>query len=287
MDISALRQALKPPGPVLDVHVHPLPGSGPNASPREAANHLIGHADRAGVTKMVLMNLGRTWSESPEPDAFRASNDECLVIRDLAPDRFLSFCYVNPAFPDESLAEMDRCVTGHGMVGVKLWVAVRASDDRVKRLVERAVALDVPVLQHVWVKAGGNFSGESTPADVARLARSVPHARIIMGHMNGSRQRGIEAVAPFPNVVVETGGSDPERGVVEAAVRALGSTRVLFGSDVNGRHFGTQLGKVLGADLAESTKKRILWDNLARLLPATAGVRPIGDLAPAPEDLRP
>jgi predicted TIM-barrel fold metal-dependent hydrolase len=143
------------------------------------------------------------------------------------------------------------------------------------------------MLQHAWVKAGGNEPGESTPDDVAHLARSVPHAKIIMGHLNGGGLKGIETVAAYPNVVVETGGSDPERGIVEAAVRTLGSKRVLFGSDAPGRHFGTQLGKVLGADIAEVTKKRIIWDNLARLLPASAGVRPNGDLAPTPEDLRP
>jgi uncharacterized protein len=285
MDYSSLRARLKPPGPVLDVHVHPLPLRDRDATPREAAAYLIAHADRAGVTRMVVMNLGRTWNRSPDPASFRRANDECLQVRDAAPERFLPFCYVNPAYPDESLAELERCIKGSGMVGVKLWVAVRASDPRVKTIVEQTVPLDVPVLQHVWNKAGGNEPGESTPDDVAALARSAPHARIIMGHLNGGGLRGIEAVEPYPNVVVETGGSDPERGIVEAAVRRLGTRRIVFGSDVAGRHFGTQLGKVVGADLSDAAKRRILWDNLARLLPARAGVRPIGGDAPCPEDL--
>ena len=286
MDLAALRAALKPPGPVIDVHVHP-PLRRRNATAREAAEFLIASADRAGVNKMVLMNLGRSWSESPEPAAFRQANDECLQVRDIAPDRFVPFCYVNPAHPEESLAELDRCVGRSGMVGVKLWVAVRASDPRVTAIAERAVALDVPMLQHVWIKAGGNQPGESTPDDVAALARAVPHARIIMGHLNGGGLRGIEAVAAYPNVTVETGGSDPERGIVEAAVCRLGTRRVIFGSDATGRHFGTQLAKVVGADLSKAAQRRILWDNLARLLPARAGVKPIGDEAPCPEDLRP
>jgi predicted TIM-barrel fold metal-dependent hydrolase len=286
MDLATLRAALKPPGPVLDVHVHPMPVRGRSATPREAAGFLLAHADRAGVTRMVLMNLG-TWDRSPDPAAFRRANDDCLRVRDVAPDRFLAFCYVNPAHPDEALAEIDRCVGGSGMLGVKLWVAVRASDTRVRAVAERAVALDVPVLQHAWDKAGGNEPGESTPGDVAALARDVPHARLIMAHLNGAGRKGVETVAAFPNVSVETGGSDPERGVVEAAVRRLGTRRVLFGSDVTGRHFGTQLGKVVGADLSTAAKRRILWDNLARLLPAKAGVKPVGDEAPCPEDLRP
>src|SRR5579864_5716561 len=184
MDLASLRVLLRPPGPVLDVHVHPLPGPGPNATLREAADYLISHADRAGVTRMLVSNLGRNFDRTPDPAAFRAANDDCLRIRDLAPERFLAFCYVNPAHIDEALAELERCVGRSGMVGIKLWVAVRASDPRVKSIAEKAVTLDVPMLQHVWDKAGGNEPGESTPADLAILARAVPHARIIMGHMN-------------------------------------------------------------------------------------------------------
>jgi predicted TIM-barrel fold metal-dependent hydrolase len=284
MDLSSLRARLKPPGPVIDVHVHPLPVRGRNATLREAADYLIESADRAGVTRMNLMNIGRIWKTNPTPDEFRRDNDECLQIRALAPDRFIAFCYVNPEYPEAALAELDRCIARSEMVGVKLWVAVRASDPRVKAVVEKTVELGVPVLQHVWIKAGGNGPGESTPADVAELARAVPHARIIMGHLNGGGLRGIEAVADFPNVVVETGGSDPERGVVEAAVRRLGTRRVIFGSDVTGRNFGTQLAKVVGAELSVAAQRRILWDNLARLLPPRAGVAPVDSDAPCPED---
>jgi predicted TIM-barrel fold metal-dependent hydrolase len=288
MDLASLRTRLKPPGPVIDVHVHPpqmrTAAEGRGAIPRDAADVLLRNADRAGVDRMVLMYLGRGTPNAPEPAAFREANDQCLRVRDVAPDRFLAFCYVNPAHTDEALAELDRCVGREGMVGVKLWVAVRASDPRVFKVVEKAVALDVPVLQHAWNKAGGNEPGESTPDDVAAMARAVPHARVIMAHLHGCGLRGLEAVADLPNVAVETGGSDPEAGVVEAAVRRLGTRRVIFGSDVTGRHFGTQLAKVTGAGLSAAAQRRILWDNLARLLPERAGVQPRGDTAPLPED---
>jgi predicted TIM-barrel fold metal-dependent hydrolase len=286
MDLAPLRARLKPPGPVIDVHVHPLPVRGRDGGIRAAADFLLKNADNAGVTRMVLSNLGRTWNRSPEPAAFRAANDDCLRVRDLALDRFVSFCYVNPAHPDESLAELDRCIGKEGMVGIKLWVAVRASDPRVKAIADHAVVLDVPVLQHVWIKAGGNEPGESTPDDIAALARASPHARLIMGHLFGGGRRGIEAIAELPQVSAETGGSDPERGITEAAVRRLGTRRVIFGSDVTGRHFATQMAKVTGAGLSVQAQRRILWDNLARLLPAKAGIKPIGDESPCPEDRR-
>ena len=88
------------------------------------------------------------------------------------------------------------------MIGVKLWMAVKASDPRVQGVAEKAVALDVPVLQHVWIKASGNGPGESIPDDVAALSRAVPHCRLIMGRLNGGGLRGIEAVADLPGVAV-------------------------------------------------------------------------------------
>jgi predicted TIM-barrel fold metal-dependent hydrolase len=137
------------------------------------------------------------------------------------------------------------------------------------------VALDVPVLQHAWEKTTGNLPGESTPADVAELARRHPRARIIMAHLNGAGLRGIEAIVDCPNVVVDTSGGDPQSGIVEVAVAALGPSRVVYGSDAPIRHFGVSLGKVLGAELPDAVKRDLLWNNAARLLPARAGVGPL------------
>jgi predicted TIM-barrel fold metal-dependent hydrolase len=67
-------------------------------------------------------------------------------------------------------------------------------------------------------------------------------------------------------VVVETAGSDPTTGFVEMAVRELGAERVVYSSDVPGRSFGSQLAKVMGADVPEPAKRLILSGNLQQLL---------------------
>ena len=53
---------------------------------------------------------------------------------------------------------------------------------------------------------------------------------------------------------------------LEAAVRELGANRVIFGSDAAGRSFGSQLGKVMGAEIPESARRLILGENLRRML---------------------
>ena len=271
MDLSTLRSRLRPDGPILDVHVHPLACFGPYSvgSAEEDAQRLIASARRSGVTKMGLFSLGVGCPYEPTPEQCRDANDYALAMRDAAPEVFLPFCYVTPAFPEEAVTEIDRCVRGEGMVGVKLWVARRATDPGLDPIMERAVALDVPVLQHAWLKTTGNLPGESTPADVAQLGKRHPNARIIMAHLNGAGYRGIEALVDAPNVVVDLSGGDPESGMVELAVARLGSHRVVYGSDAPIRHFGVTLGKLLGTDLSDAIKRDILWNNAARLLAIT------------------
>jgi hypothetical protein len=54
--------------------------------------------------------------------------------------------------------------------------------------------------------------------------------------------------------------------MTEMAVRELGAERVLFGSDIGGRSFGSQLAKVYGARISEREKRSILGGNLRRVL---------------------
>src|SRR5438093_7482328 len=141
MTIPELRLRLRPPWPALDVHVHPLACFGPHAvaSPAEDARRLGETARRAGVEKMCLFSLHPTCPYEPSPALCRESNDWALAMRDAAPELFLPFCYVNPAEPEAAVGEIDRCVAGAGMVGIKLWVARRAIDGGLDPIMERSV----------------------------------------------------------------------------------------------------------------------------------------------------
>src|SRR6185436_3561032 len=116
-------------------------------------------------------------------------------------------------------------------------------------IVARATELKAVVFQHTWIKVGGNLPGESTPMQLAALAARHPNAKIICGHSGGDWEQGIRAVRAHPNVCVDLGGGDPVAGMTEMAVRELGPDRALYGSDVPGRSFSSQLAKVQGADI--------------------------------------
>jgi predicted TIM-barrel fold metal-dependent hydrolase len=91
-----------------------------------------------------------------------------------------------------------------------------------------------------------------------------------MAHLGGGGWRGVQDVKPYPNVLIDTSGAQPQAGLVEYAVRELGADRVLFGSDWPIRDFATQMARVTGARLPERDRRRILGLNAARLLPAAA-----------------
>src|SRR3954453_14405641 len=152
------------------------------------------------------------------------------------------------------------------MVGVKLWVAMHANDPQLDPIVERATELKAVVFQHTWIKVTGNLTGESTPMDLAALAKRHPAAMLICGHSGGDWEQGIRAVRPQPNISVDLGGGDPVAGITEMAVRELGPERVLYGSDAPGRSFASQLAKVHGAEIPDNAKQLILATNLKRLL---------------------
>ncbi len=261
-----------PSHPVIDIHVHPLACFGGNGitSAQEDARRLIEAGKRSGITKMVVFSLYTSTPYEPTHDQCVQANDYVLAMRDSAPEVFIPFCYVTPAVPEQAVAEIQRCVGGARMAGVKLWVARKATDPGLDPIMQAAIDHDVPVLQHAWLKTTGNLPGESTPEDVANLARRHPQSRIIMAHLNGAGMRGLEAIVSTPNVVVDTSGGDPESGMVEAAVARLGPHRVVNGSDAPIRHFGVALGKTLGADLPDKVKRSILWENAVRLLPSWA-----------------
>ncbi len=107
---------------------------------------------------------------------------------------------------------------------------------------------------------------ESNGADIAALACRHPDARIIMAHMTGIGRRGVQDVEELPNVYVDTSGGWYDSEMVEYAVRHMGAERVLFGSDYPGRDYAPQIGRVLGTNLSEKDKEKVLWRNAVSVL---------------------
>jgi predicted TIM-barrel fold metal-dependent hydrolase len=250
-------------GQIWDVHCHLT--SVPGEIPEDRMTELVRFMNRLGIQR-VMLSLGYPLVEDPSPQQLREENDQVLRAVRRWQDRAFGFVYLNPNYVEASLQEFDRCVRDGPMVGVKLWVARRCNAAELDPIVERAVWLQAPILQHTWLKVNGNLPRESTPFDIVELAKRHPRAMLICGHTGGDWERGIRAVRASKNVSVEVAGFDPTSGIVEMAVRELGPERVIFGTDAGGRSFASQLGKVMGAEIPEAARKLILGGNLRRML---------------------
>ncbi len=200
----------------------------------------------------------------PSTDDIKFGNDMTAKVVGDHPDIFLGYSYVNPTHGEKAREELLRCIDELGTVGLKLWVAAKCRDPLVFPLVEIAIDRGIPILVHTWVKATGNLPFESRPADLSYLATKYPEAKFIMAHLGGDWIYGIKSIRSNRNVYADICGTICECGMVEEAVRGLGEARLLFGSDMPG-DFLPNLGKVLGADISDQVKDRILWMNAAEL----------------------
>lgn len=248
-----------------DIHAH-VGTPGPNPEKRMEA--LLKIADRVGVERLCIC-MSPPWQYEPTPEQFRRSNDDVLAILKEWSSRAFGLVYLNPKYTRESLDELERCVANGPMIGIKLWVGTRANAPQLDPIVQRAKELDALILQHTWIKqrGKGNLPQESTPMELAELSARHPGVPIVCGHTGGGDWAlGIRAIRARPELYADLGGGDPVYGEVEMAVRELGANRVLYGSDVNGRSFASQIGRVLGADISLADKKLILRENLRRLL---------------------
>lgn len=249
---------------IWDLHCHLTGLAG--KTPEERMTNLLSYAARMEIER-ICVYMGTQLLQHPSPEELRQQNDEVIAALAHYHDRAFGFCYVSGEHVEQSLAEIDRCITNGPMVGIKLWVAKRAADSDIDAIVERAARQKALIFQHTWVKTDGTqLPGESTPSDLAALAKRHPTANFVCGHSGGTWELGIRAIRSLRNVSVETAGFDPTIGMVEMAVRELGASRVIYGSDAGGRSFGSQLAKVVGADITDGDKRLILSENLRRLL---------------------
>lgn len=253
-----------PAAGIIDIHTHFATG-GDTPSDEELAT-MRRLANRHGIARIVeLFNFGP--GARPSIAEVRTCNTCALRAMERMPDFVTGFCYLNPEHNAAFLRdETQRCIADGGMRGIKLWVAVKATDKRLDPVMERAAELDVPVLHHAWYKAAGQGEFESTPAEIADLARRHPRVTIVMAHLTGDGLRGVHDILDCPNVLIDTSGGQPEAHLVAYAVKRLGASRVIYGSDWPIRDFGTQVGRVAGAEISDADKALIFRGNAERIL---------------------
>ncbi|MBM3882357.1 MAG: amidohydrolase [Verrucomicrobia bacterium] len=254
---------------VIDCHAHLNHRS---RSTWEADDRkLIDAADRLRIEQLCCSIL--TPRRPATVEGFRECNQWVSDGIRRFPGRVRGYCYVNPGHSQEALDEIRRCVEQRGFIGIKLYNEHTCTEPIVFPIVELAIQLNVPILQHAG-HAHYPLEGQPHISDgshLAELSRRYPEAKLICAHIcgGGDWEWTIKALRRAPGVFLDTSGSVTDAGVLEFAAQVLGVHRLLFGCD-NSMTAG--MGRIRGANLSAADKAKILGGNMARLLPSLAAL---------------
>jgi len=187
------------------------------------------------------------------------------------PGRLLGMIQLNPNDVRGSLDALNRWLRDGPMTGVYFSGGSKASlpcsHPNCEPLVKRIAELDGVIMQHTWFITGGKPRPTmSTPDELAQLAARFPEIEFVCAHAGGEWEKGVRAIRGHANILAETSGFDPTAGFVEMTVRELGAERVIFGSHAPSRSLGTELSKVLAAQISDEDKRLIMGANFRRLL---------------------
>jgi predicted TIM-barrel fold metal-dependent hydrolase len=262
-------------GPLIDVHAHFHHARTGRSDWAEVNEARFRAGERIGITYHVASILG-TWGFSsptyfPSPEDVTLGNDAMLDLCAREPDRVRMFTTVNPNYTEHARAEIERC-TARGAIGIKLLASRRADDPLLDPIAALAAEHRLPVLHHIWQHRTREWPSQeiSDGADLARLAARHPRASFILAHIGGGGDYAhtFAAVRDVPNVFPDLSGSGVDRGMLDAAVDALGTERLLWGSDLT---MCTGLAKLRALDvmgLSVDDIEAIRWRNSARLFRA-------------------
>jgi predicted TIM-barrel fold metal-dependent hydrolase len=184
------------------------------------------------------------------------SNDEVAAMLQAYPGRFVGFTFVNPNYGEAAmLAELERGLT-LGMQGIKLMLSSYNTYPVDGPLV------DVPcrfahehgqiILSHTWGSADR----------IRDLCTRFPAACFIAGHATSAF---VEVCQEVENLFICT-CPFLAWNQTEEYVRMYGADRILFGSDLTDLPISWGLGQIMYARIAEEDKRKILGENLRRIM---------------------
>jgi uncharacterized protein len=194
----------------------------------------------------------------------------------LHPDRLMGCFVINPLLDIGRTIEVMRELirsghfravklhpTNHGYMPFK-------SRDRLDPILKEVAALGVPVIVH---QGDPPFSH---PTQMAPVIEAFPQVTFILGHFGTQRvvlaDEAIYVATKNKNVYLETGWGALPR--IKEGIVAIGSERLVFGSDCPIQEIGSQLRVIdvltwnhpIGIKLPHAKAEGIMGDNIARLL---------------------
>jgi len=222
----------------------------------------VAYLDRTGVQRGIINSQRSQLKDTPAECI--AGNREVARYVEKYKGRFLGPCVVNPLFIDEALREIEECRKQFGFVWVgelcnytvPYHYTIKEFDLLVRQVVEQSMVLDV----------------HTEPEEMEYIIQKFPQATIVFPHFGDDHEydhifKRIDLVAKNSNCYLDTSGYGHDHmGMLEYAVKTIGSERVLFGSDFSINDPSTVIARIEHSFLTEEQKKKVLSENLKDLL---------------------
>jgi predicted TIM-barrel fold metal-dependent hydrolase len=235
---------------------------------------LLRHMDADGIERVGLINY-----ISPDLMGFTdAVNGWMVKYASADPSRLIAFGSVHPRFTQDVGAEVDR-ILDMGVRALKvhpphqLYRANAYLDalPHLAQLYERAQAANVPVTIHTGTSVfPGARSRLGDPMDVDDVAVDFPRLKVLLAH--GGRPLWMDAaffvVRRHPNVYLEVSGIPPAKLLEYFPRLEEIADKTVWGTDWPSPGITSMRRNVeqfLALPLAEASKRKILYDNPARV----------------------
>ncbi|MGQ9632261.1 MAG: amidohydrolase family protein [bacterium] len=228
--------------------------------PQSGAEGMIRVMDRLGIDQICVS------AHTALSADYRRGNDAVASAIRSFPGRFVGYAVINPNYPDDVGAELERCFDELGMRLIKLHPALHKyplTGKNYEPVWDYARRRGCAILIHTW-KGDANCDLK----EFSLIAAENPEIPLICGHAGGpgASEEAISMAQRYPNVYIDLTGSYNRWGAVEEFVRGVGADRVLYGSDMPFLAAGGGLGKVVYAKIDDAAKRKILGGNMAKLL---------------------
>lgn len=239
---------------------------GPEYLQEITGEQLLAMLDRAGIRQAVLMS-DAYWFDSPNYilpsddmakvyNSVREENDWTAEQAMRSQGRLVAFCSFNP-LASHALAELKRCSASNKFMGVKLHLQTSGVDlqkqahvDKLREIFSVANRLRLPIAVHAQTK--DNYGREAVQTLLSKVLVVAPDVPVTIAHLWGGGPFASEALTTFAEAVAQGApgtknlyfdvaeaalvaeGSPETQQAIAEAIRTIGLSRILFGSDAVG-----------------------------------------------------
>lgn len=260
---------------IWDSHYHGFMSSTTMAG-HEATMYYV---ERMGIERVIALDIaggsGARGRGAATPFVKVEDQQREILVKDSA--RISGIIRIDPTKPEDSCRKIEQWIRNGPCVGIKYSggapTGVTCSHPNNDAIIKLCQELNAVIYIHTWIKVGGtprfpgggNNGSESTPMDVALLAKRFPNVPMICGHSGGDWELGARAIRPCENVYFEFSGSDPHSGQVDYAVNELGADRIVWGGHGPSRSYATELSKVFDSSLNKADRMKVFGGNWRRI----------------------